>query len=291
MACSQSLLQEYNKPAEVYFCESSNCTNIISENILSSTKVDCALYSLTADDVIKALKEKNARVIVDDDNLKKLKEKLNVRTDQARSLMHNKFCILDEEKVITGSFNPTKTKQDDANNLLIFHSKILAKNYEEEFEEIWSHKRQKSVVTGSFVLNDNLLENYFCPEDNCKDHIYYTLKSASKSIKFITYSFTDNKIGDLLLDKSKDIEVKGIFSSTQNSDFSQYNKLKEFSKKSKKIHDKVFIIDDETVVTGSYNPTTNGDKKNDENILIIHDKEIAKKYVSEFEKLWLLSST
>jgi len=52
------------------------------------------------------------------------------------------------------------------------------------------------------------------------------------------------------------------------------------------MHHKVFIIDNETVVTGSYNPTSSGDEKNDENILIIHDKGIAKKFLDEFDRVW-----
>jgi len=52
------------------------------------------------------------------------------------------------------------------------------------------------------------------------------------------------------------------------------------------MHHKVFIIDNETVITGSFNPTKNADLRNDENILIIHNKWIAKKYLKEFEKVW-----
>ena len=52
------------------------------------------------------------------------------------------------------------------------------------------------------------------------------------------------------------------------------------------MHHKVFIIDEEIVITGSYNPTSSGTKRNDENLLIIHDKEIANEFTQEFEKVW-----
>ena len=45
-------------------------------------------------------------------------------------------------------------------------------------------------------------------------------------------------------------------------------------------------LDNETVITGSYNPTANGNQNNDENILIIHDKEIAAQYDKEFERIF-----
>ena len=52
------------------------------------------------------------------------------------------------------------------------------------------------------------------------------------------------------------------------------------------MHHKVFIIDNETVITGSYNPTSGGDERNDENMLIIHDKSIADAFLREFGNLW-----
>ena len=52
------------------------------------------------------------------------------------------------------------------------------------------------------------------------------------------------------------------------------------------MHHKVFIIDNETVITGSYNPTKHANEKNDENILVIHGREIAGEYVQEFLDLW-----
>jgi len=53
-----------------------------------------------------------------------------------------------------------------------------------------------------------------------------------------------------------------------------------------KMHHKVFIIDNETVVTGSFNPTASAENKNDENIIIIKDKVIAGSFLKEFDGLW-----
>jgi phosphatidylserine/phosphatidylglycerophosphate/cardiolipin synthase-like enzyme len=53
----------------------------------------------------------------------------------------------------------------------------------------------------------------------------------------------------------------------------------------------VFIIDNSTVVSGSYNPTSAGTSRNDENIIIIHDKRVAEKFVAEFERVWSLAAT
>ena len=48
------------------------------------------------------------------------------------------------------------------------------------------------------------------------------------------------------------------------------------------MHHKFFIIDNRTVITGSFNPSKNADNRNDENIVIIEDAEIAAEFLDEF---------
>jgi hypothetical protein len=106
----------------------------------------------------------------------------------------------------------------------------------------------------------------------------------------MTFSFTDVDIGNLLWNKQySGLEVKGIFDESQISEFSRYEDLKDFSmidKNKYKLHHKVFIIDNETVITGSYNPSRNANEFNDENLLIIHDTGVAEKYLREFFSLY-----
>ncbi|MBT4541177.1 hypothetical protein HOC35_06720 [Candidatus Woesearchaeota archaeon] len=52
------------------------------------------------------------------------------------------------------------------------------------------------------------------------------------------------------------------------------------------MHHKTFIIDDNIVITGSYNPSASGTGKNDENILIIYSEEVAGKYLEEFSYVY-----
>ncbi|MCJ7732988.1 MAG: phospholipase D-like domain-containing protein, partial [Anaerolineales bacterium] len=54
-----------------------------------------------------------------------------------------------------------------------------------------------------------------------------------------------------------------------------------------KLHHKVIIIDDRIVVTGSYNLTQSAEIQNDENTLVIHNQEIARVFLGEFE--WIFA--
>ena len=52
------------------------------------------------------------------------------------------------------------------------------------------------------------------------------------------------------------------------------------------LHDKVMIIDDNIVVTGSFNFSASAANSNDENVLIIHNTGIANAYLKEFDQRW-----
>ncbi len=85
-----------------------------------------------------------------------------------------------------------------------------------------------------------------------------------------------------------DIPLGGewVLSSDTNPELLKYqgvNVVKDSNKNN--MHHKVFIIDEEIVITGSYNPTGNGNKGNDENVLIIYDKDIASRFIKEFDSL------
>ncbi|MBW3016989.1 phospholipase, partial [Candidatus Woesearchaeota archaeon] len=88
------------------------------------------------------------------------------------------------------------------------------------------------------------------------------------------------------------IDVKGIVEKSRiGQEYNQYknlaNKVDVITDNSEyTMHNKVFIIDNKTVVTGSFNPTESADTRNDENMLIIHDTEIAAKFIEEFNALF-----
>ena len=79
-----------------------------------------------------------------------------------------------------------------------------------------------------------------------------------------------------------------IEKSTTGSEYSKHNALAanginvtlEGSKKL--MHHKFFVIDNKTVVTGSFNPTENADTRNDENIIIVENPEVAREYSGEY---------
>ena len=54
------------------------------------------------------------------------------------------------------------------------------------------------------------------------------------------------------------------------------------------LHDKVIVVDEHIVITGSLNFSTNAEESNDENVIIIDNADIARLYMQEFEKVWII---
>ena len=260
----------------VYFCPEDNCSAVLVDFIEEG--VDCAFYDLELDEVINSIEENNVRLVG------------NNRSGWG--IMHNKFCVGDD-KVITGSFNPTYN--NNHNNLVVINSRLLANNYKAEFEELLDGDFGKGdrVLIPNIDLSGIKIKNYFCPEDDCSLKIINEIKKAERSVYFMVFSFTHEQIANsLVLAMEKDVEVKGVFEKSTNREYSMFDFLDfqeadvKWDNVTGKLHHKVFIIDNKTVITGSMNPSKSGDNQNDENILIIYSKDIADKYLQEFEKIY-----
>ncbi len=298
---SQEAPLETSEEPFILFCPDELCEEKLVDLVKYAQKsVHCAIYDLSLEGLKSIFQDKSddieVKLVLEEDNYKERISGPEIKLDKNRNYMHNKFCIIDGVILWTGSMNPTyKGAYENNNNILIFSSKYITENYEDEFLEMWNgeYASGNHVRYPEIMFNSMEIENYFCPEDNCADNVIEEINEAKESIYFMTFSFTDEEIADAIL--FKDVEIKGIFEALQaGSEYSQYQRMKDFGidvikdKNKAAMHHKVFIIDNSTVITGSYNPTFAGNNRNDENIIIIHDKGIALKYVDEFEKVWNL---
>ena len=297
----ETILKEFSSSPEIYFCPKDGCDEKLADFINSANRfIHCAFFDLDLENIIQALKEKSkkidVKIVVDEDNYKLVQNLDFVKKDNRGAYMHNKFCIFDNKKVFTGSFNPTiRDAYYNNNNIIIINSEYLAENYEKEFSELWNNifGSGNNAEKPSFYLNGKRIENYFCPEDNCAEQIEEEINKSQSDIYFLTFSFTHVGIANLIVKKIQEgVKVKGVFEKSQNSEYSKKDLLAfqganvKFDNNSYNMHHKVFIIDGKTVITGSFNPSKNADEKNDENIIIIEDEEIAQKYLDEFNYIW-----
>lgn len=225
---------------------------------------------------------------------------IEVRSDDRSDLMHNKFWIFDGEILWTGSTNITKNGifvQD--NNAIVFTSPALAAIYEREFQEMWNGQfgpRSPSQLNEqSLVMNGTPLRVIFTSEDPALETLIIPMvNGARSSVRFLAFSFTDYPLADAMIQRAKaGVSVSGVIDKTQSG--GQGSELGTLfcgqipvrqDGNPQFMHNKVIIIDDRYVITGSMNYSTSAEVSNDENVIVIDNPDIARLYVQDFDRVY-----
>jgi phosphatidylserine/phosphatidylglycerophosphate/cardiolipin synthase-like enzyme len=228
---------------------------------------------------------------------------IEVRSDTRSALMHNKFWIFDGQIVWTGSTNITENgifEQD--NNVIVIQSPELAGIYEREFQEMWDGQfgpRSPSTLDQQIVtINGSRIVVVFTSEDPALENaIIPIVNSATQSIRFLAFSFTDFPLADTMSQRFKaGVDVAGVFETVgSETEAAELRTLMCRGVPVKQdgnpsfLHDKVIVVDERIVITGSLNFSTNAEEDNDENVIIIDNPEIARLYMQDFERVWKLA--
>jgi len=287
--------------------------NGIDNNITASLNnakesIDMAIYELSLRDITDALidaKQRGVKVRVftdsshlDWDEFERLKrEGVELKGDERSSLMHNKFIIIDQKETWTGSMNLTYYGVYKHNeNFIRIVDKDVASVYEEEFEELFrGGYRIKNKKPQKIKRGDLEFDIYFAPEDTfLSTALLPLINSATNSIRLMIYAFTNQDITDALEKQfDRGVKIYAIFDEAQShSRYSEYEELLNYGiavkvdGNSYKLHNKVMIIDDNITITGSYNFTVAAEKRNDENSIVIKNRDFTAQYINEFEKLY-----
>ena len=225
--------------------------------------------------------------------------------DRRDALMHNKFMILDEKAVWTGSMNFTENcAYKNNNNGIYIENAELAANYGAKFRQMFeqrefgmpgrnsTYKKPYPVIK---LADGTEIETYFSPEDRIADKVVNLVGEAKTSIHFLAFSFTHPGIGKAMLDKGKaGVSVAGVFEKTQTSGArSEFGRLSAagfpvyLDANPRNMHHKVIIIDGVTTLTGSFNFSENADRNNNENALIIRNNtSVGKSYEEEYQRVY-----
>ena len=136
------------------------------------------------------------------------------------------------------------------------------------------------------TLNDARAQVYFSPHGGDTDAIVKILTKAKSEILVQAYSFTSTKIAKAMIDAHKrNVPIEIILDKSNVSkkysaaDFMSHAGIPTYIDSQHAIaHNKIMIIDNEIVITGSFNFTKAAENNNAENLMIISSKDLAKFY-------------
>ena len=135
------------------------------------------------------------------------------------------------------------------------------------------------------------IEVYFSPKGGCTEAVVKELAAAKATVLVQAYSFTSVPIAKALVDAYKrGVKIEVILDKSQRSekyssaDFVIHAGIPtKIDAKHQIAHNKIMVIDGQTVITGSFNFTTAAEQHNAENLLVIRSPDLAAKYTANWE--------
>ncbi len=274
--------------------------------------IQVAMYNFTLDSVTDALLQAHQRgvkvqVVLDSNTMQSVQARRLVESgipvvgDNRRESMHNKFLVIDQQQVWTGSLNMTYggTYQDH-NNIVRLVDSHVNQDYTTEFLEMFEGgffgaDSPSNTPFPSIVHGDTILEVYFSPDDGVLAQIVPLLQGAQESIDILAFSLTSDELADVLLQKSSQgVDVRAVFDDEQvdSNIGGKYQVLQDAGLDVRRdtldgfMHHKVIVVDNQVVLFGSYNFSNNAEYKNDENVVIVYDPHLAGDFIREFERIY-----
>jgi phosphatidylserine/phosphatidylglycerophosphate/cardiolipin synthase-like enzyme len=138
------------------------------------------------------------------------------------------------------------------------------------------------------------VETAFAPDRGATELVVRTIESAHATVKVAAYSFTSAPIAKALVTASKHgIDVRVVVDKSNAT--ARYTAATFLANQGVPVrvdyryaimHDKFTVVDGQTVETGSFNYTSSAEKRNAENVIVLHDASVAHRYGQEWERLW-----
>jgi len=238
-----------------------------------------------------------------------LRGAVDAKIDFNPKIFHHKFIIRDRgqarEAVLTGSTNFTTTgTHRNLNHVVIFHDIGVAAAYQSEFDQlrdgIFGERSPKLTSTDPLTLDieGSPVQIMFSPDNNPELRIVNEILKAKTSAHFMMFTFAKSTtIDDALITKLQggNFEVVGVLDGGQSAHkwsphktlLSEGAKLRRDTLPNNgKLHHKFIVLDDHTVIGGSFNYTGPANQYNDENIFLVRNADVAAFFKKEVNRVF-----
>jgi len=283
----------------------------LADLVAAKSTIDIAVFDIDLPELRDALlaadkRGVTVRVAYDDTNLTDARvaqvigalqdANIAVIADEREPFMHEKIAAIDDTIVWTGSWNMTfNDTYRNNNSMLRFVNSTMATMYHQEVDQLMGGAFGVGKVGHApyptIELPDGDLTFFFSPVDDINKHVVAAIKAAKKSVRFMAFSYTDKAISQAMIAAHKrDLLVQGVMENQNvKGTGSAWPALESAGVDILRdgncyiMHHKTIIIDDEIVITGSYNFTKSAEQSNDENLLIINSPSLAAQFIAEYK--------
>jgi len=152
---------------------------------------------------------------------------------------------------------------------------------------------QAPMAQAETINATGTVDSYFSPKGGCTAAVVKEISNAKKEILVQAYSFASKPIARALVDaKKRGVQTEIVLDkSIRTKKHSSVDFLARegvpvwIDDKHAVAHNKVVIIDRETLITGSFNFRKKAEKKNAENLLVLKgNKPLVDRYIQNFHE-------
>ena len=145
-----------------------------------------------------------------------------------------------------------------------------------------------------WLCGAQVIKVYFSPNGGCQQAVISEIRKATQTIDIAMYYLSSRDIAQALARASENnVRVRIVLD--QGQEIESASKSGYLIKHRVKVryhlgfglmHNKFAVFDGKSLITGSFNWTLTAEERNEENLLVITDKETIKKYEERFDYLW-----
>lgn len=157
----------------------------------------------------------------------------------------------------------------------------------------WIEGAMKTIIAVSATQQDPP-SAYFSPGTDILFALRDLMGEAQNRLLICVFTISDDRLSKAIKTAhQRGIDVRIITdnhkSEDKGSDIEYLHKSRvpvRMDRSPDHMHHKYAIVDDHSLVTGSYNWTRSAETRNQENIVVLHDASLIRQFEKEFERLW-----
>ena len=152
------------------------------------------------------------------------------------------------------------------------------------------------VKATTFALQTPIpdLDSYFSPGDTCRNSIIKQISTARQDLLVCVFTISDDMITESLIAAHRRGVAISLITDNEKS-FDKGSDIEQLAHEGialrmdtspNHMHHKFMVVDQHSVLTGSYNWTRGAARFNHENIIVTKDSAAVRAFTHEFNKLW-----
>ncbi len=138
--------------------------------------------------------------------------KIEVQTGNQFHIMHNKFFIVDDRFIFTGTGNISRSEFTfNDNNWVWIDSVPMARLFSEEFEQMFegrfSAAKRPMQNPNTFQIGDTEVEVWFAPQEDAMGRMLEELQQVHTSIHFSIFAFTKDQVASEFINRHREFQA------------------------------------------------------------------------------------